>query len=476
MTTTIIDGLVLDGSTTGPQGLDQTVFTDVLATKPVTVTDLAPGDVITWDGTEFVNQIPAAVDPNVVVLRSTDQTINSVKTFSVSPLVPTVATGDDSAAAASTAFVKAQNYITGNQTITFTGDATGSGQTSVTLTLSNSGVTAGTYNDSATAVRPFTVDSKGRITSIGAAVTITPAWSSITSKPTTISTFGITDAYTKAEVDAAVYSATTGLDPKDQARAIATSNITLSGTQVIDGVSVIAGDRVLVVGQTTASQNGIYVVAAGAWSRSTDANSQSKVTSGMYVFVSEGTVNQNSGWYLTTDDPITLGTTALNFVQFTGAGQITAGTGLTKTGNTLALTGQALSLHNLGTLGFTVRTATDTITARSFAVSGSGITVANPAGTAGDPTFSLTAALSQIGALTPAADRIPYYTGASAAALATLTSFARTLLDDADAATARTTLGLGSIATQSSSQINITGGSITGLTTFDAVTIDCGTF
>jgi hypothetical protein len=115
------------------------------------------------------------------------------------------------------AFQKAQGQInarlTANQTITLSGDVTGSGTTAITTTLANSGVTAGTYNNVATQVRPFTVDAKGRITSIGAAVTITPAWSSltgvpttfapsahthpwseITSTPTTLSGYGIADA------------------------------------------------------------------------------------------------------------------------------------------------------------------------------------------------------------------------------------------------------------------------------------------
>jgi hypothetical protein len=85
---------------------------------------------------------------------------------------------------------------TGDQTITLTGDVTGSGTGSFAATLANSGVTAGTYNNAATAVRPFTVDAKGRLTGIGTAVTITPAFSSITSKPTTLSGYGITDALT----------------------------------------------------------------------------------------------------------------------------------------------------------------------------------------------------------------------------------------------------------------------------------------
>jgi hypothetical protein len=139
------------------------------------------------------------------------------------------------------------------------------------------------------------------------------------------------DAATKAYVDAVK----TGLDVKDSVRVATTANITLSGTQTIDGVAVAVGDRVLVKDQSTASQNGIYVVASGAWSRAADADSNAEVTAGMYCFVTEGTVNGDTGWVLTTNDPITLGTTSLTFAQFTGAGSIVAGAGLTKTGSTL---------------------------------------------------------------------------------------------------------------------------------------------
>lgn len=110
-----------------------------------------------------------------------------------------------------------------------------------------------------------------------------------------------------------------GLDPKDSVRAISTSNITLSGPQTIDGVSIIAGNRVLVAGQTLGQNNGIYVCAAGAWARSDDANTSVKVTAGMYCFVTEGTSYDNTGWVLTTNDPIILGTTPLAFSQFLGA-------------------------------------------------------------------------------------------------------------------------------------------------------------
>lgn len=139
------------------------------------------------------------------------------------------------------------------------------------------------------------------------------------------------DAATKAYVDAA----RSGLDVKQSVRASTTSNITLSGIQTIDGVSVVAGDRVLVKNQNTASQNGIYDVAVGSWSRSSDADSNTEVTAGMFVFVTEGSTNADSGWVLTTDDFITLDSTSLTFAQFSGAGQITAGAGLSKSGNTL---------------------------------------------------------------------------------------------------------------------------------------------
>jgi hypothetical protein len=137
---------------------------------------------------------------------------------------------------------------------------------------------------------------------------------------------------TKAYVDAYVQ----GLDIKASCRLVATSNVaTLSGSQTIDGSATSTGDRVLLTSQTTPSANGIYLTAAGAWSRATDADSSADVSSGMYTYISEGTANADSGWVLTTNDPITLGTTALAFTQFSGAGQITAGAGLTKTANTL---------------------------------------------------------------------------------------------------------------------------------------------
>ena len=149
-------------------------------------------------------------------------------------------------------------------------------------------------------------------------------------------------AATKGYVD----SARSGLDVKQSVRVATTAAINLSldleAGDVVDGVTLVAGDRVLVKNQGTASENGIYVaVASGAASRATDADSNTEVTAGMFTFVEEGTVNADSGFVLTTDGPITLGSTSLVFVQFSGAGQITAGDGLTKSGNTINAVGTA---------------------------------------------------------------------------------------------------------------------------------------
>lgn len=139
------------------------------------------------------------------------------------------------------------------------------------------------------------------------------------------------DAATKAYADALKQ----GLDFKDSVRVATTQNIALSGNQTIDGIDLYDGDRVLVKNQITGSQNGIYIVDAAAWTRATDADSSAKVTPGMYVFVELGATQAVTGWVLANPFPPTLGSTALWFAQFSGAGQITAGAGLTKSGNVL---------------------------------------------------------------------------------------------------------------------------------------------
>ena len=139
------------------------------------------------------------------------------------------------------------------------------------------------------------------------------------------------DAATKAYVDAA----RAGLDVKQSVRAATTVNVTLSGTQTVDGVALSIGDRILVKNQTDATQNGIYVVASGSWARSADADAPNEVSPGLFLFVEEGTLNADNGYVITSDAPLTVGTDPIVFTQFSGAGMIVAGAALTKTGNTL---------------------------------------------------------------------------------------------------------------------------------------------
>jgi hypothetical protein len=149
-------------------------------------------------------------------------------------------------------------------------------------------------------------------------------------------------AATKGYVDAA----RSGLDVKQSVRAATTGAINLAGDlengDAIDGVTLATGDRVLVKNQSTASENGIYVVqASDAAVRATDFDGTGEVSGGAFTFVEEGTANADSGWVVSSNGAITVGTDAINWVQFSGAGQITAGDGLTKTGNTINVVGTA---------------------------------------------------------------------------------------------------------------------------------------
>lgn len=137
-----------------------------------------------------------------------------------------------------------------------------------------------------------------------------------------------TDAANKDYVDNGI----AGLSWKDAARAASTGNVALTGTQTVDGVALAAGDRVLLKNQTAPAENGLWVVASGAWTRATDADTAAELD-GMAVFVSEGTTQADTTWTLTTNAPITVGTTGLTYAQFSGASAATAGAGLSAAGN-----------------------------------------------------------------------------------------------------------------------------------------------
>jgi len=132
-----------------------------------------------------------------------------------------------------------------------------------------------------------------------------------------------------------VDSVAAGLDPKDSCKVATTANITLSGTQTIDGVSVSAGDRVLVKNQSSSSANGIYICSADAWARSTDMATGSNAA-GASMFIEQGTVNGEMGFVCTSNKGAdVVGTNDLTFSQYTGASNITAGAALSKTGDQL---------------------------------------------------------------------------------------------------------------------------------------------
>lgn len=231
----------------------------------------------------------------------------------------------------------------------------------IPFVLKDTGVTAGTYVK-------VKVNSKGQVIDTGV---LTPEdipnldWSKITTgKPTTLAGYGITDALNisggeltghltlHADPTEAMHAATKqyvdnviqGLDVKESVRVATTENLPqLSGLLVVDGVQLVAGDRVLVKNQTDKRQNGIYVAQAGSWVRSQDANVSKSITPGMFTFVEEGSANANGGYVLTTNGSIVLGVTELEFTQFSGAGQVITGVGLAKNGNTIYLTNTGVS-------------------------------------------------------------------------------------------------------------------------------------
>ncbi|SFG79410.1 phage tail protein [Pseudomonas sp. NFACC45] len=122
---------------------------------------------------------------------------------------------------------------------------------------------------------------------------------------------------TRAWVASYVADELAKLDRKQSVRVATTANIVLSGAQAIDGVAVVAGNRVLVKSQTLAKDNGIYVAANGAWGRAKDADANAEVTSGLIVSVEEGATLANTIWQLVTDGAIVLGTTVLSFQNVT---------------------------------------------------------------------------------------------------------------------------------------------------------------
>lgn len=202
------------------------------------------------------------------------------------------------------------------------------------------------------------------------------------------------DAATKGYADAIA----AGIVLRTAVVAATTANITLSGPQTIDGVAVIAGNRVLVKNQSTTSQNGIYDVAAGAWTRSSDSNTAGQLKIGYTYFVQSGTINASSTWSITTQ-PTVLGSDPVVFSQFSASQQYTAGNGLSLTGNQFGITAP-VSAANGGT-GNTSYTTGDLLYASSSSVLSRLPAVANGSvlvsqGVASAPAYSSTPTVTNL--------------------------------------------------------------------------------
>jgi len=337
---------------------------------------------------------------------STNQTVGGTKTFS-STIDGSV---NGNAGTATTLATGRTIAITGDLSYT-SGSFNGSANVTGTGTLATVNSNVGTYTK-------VTINAKGLATagsqaSLSDLSVPTSAFSFNSQNLTNLADpVNAQDAATKSYVD----STAQGLDTKASCLVASTANIaTLSGLLTIDGVTVAAGNRVLVKNQTAQADNGIYVASATAWSRSTDMNLWAEFPAA-YTFIEQGTTQADTGWVCTSNQGGTLGTTAVTWAQFSGAGSYAAGTGLTLTGTT-------------------------------FSISNTAVT----AGSYGGASQSLSATVNAQGQLT----------ALSAQAIA----IANTQVS-----------GLGTMSTQAASNVAITGGSITNLTTFDGITIDGGTY
>lgn len=144
---------------------------------------------------------------------------------------------------------------------------------------------------------------------------------------------GAQDAATKNYVDTQMQQSAAGIDSKPSVRALAAANVALTGTQTVDGISLGVGDRILLTAQTTTTQNGVYVVASGAWSRAADADATGEITPGAFWFVEEGTTYGKTQWRCNNTGAITIGSTAITIVQFGAASTYTGSTGITLVGS-----------------------------------------------------------------------------------------------------------------------------------------------
>ena len=326
------------------------------------------------------------------------------------------------------------NTVVSANTITITGEEASSSNKGVAqfdatnLTVSSGVVTLNSDLNSLTSVDVDNITIDGNVistTNTNGNLDLTPNGSGTVTVPSGYqgrAGFTSDSLVNKTYVD----SVANGLDVKASVRVVTTANLaatyvnaagtlTNSATQAalaIDGVTLVSTNRVLVKNQTTAAQNGFYKVTTVGdgstnWvlTRTPDADAASELTAGAFTFAEEGTLNGDNGYVMSTDGAVTLGTTAITFEQFSGAGQITAGNGLTKNGNTIDAVGTSnrisvtadtldiastyvgqTSITTLGTIGTGTWAATDVAVAHGgtglSSFTADSVIISNSAGTA----------------------------------------------------------------------------------------------
>lgn len=230
-----------------------------------------------------------------------------------------------------------------------------------------------------------------------------------------------------------VDSVAQGLDVKDSVRVASTGTVNI-GTPAssMDGVNLNAGDRILLKDQTTQTENGIYEYDSGGLTRASDMDAAGEFV-GAFFFVEEGTVNSDQGYVMTTDGPITVGTSNIVFTKFTGTGQITAGDALSKSGNTL-------NVNVDGT--YIMVDSNDDLTIKGTSTTGQAL-LSDGSGGVAYGAVDLTSSDAVSGAL-----------GLANGGLGVDAS------QTSGKATARTNLGLGTMSTQDANAVAITGGTV----------------